>query len=638
MITTPREDRDAFMVSVFTDFHRFLRAVWNDRGLDKVAPLSDVELELADFISGFDREAAEQAADGLTARDLLEVVGGTTDILTALPRRRIALALRGFGKTTIIAALVCYRLGRDPNRKILIVSKNVGEAKKTIKLIKGWLEDIWFLRHLCPVKRLGDRDASTYLDVRGAKKQRQPSVSCVGIEGQLEGNRAHTLIPDDIETKGNTKTFDARQELSRLVGEFKNILYPHRPYSQGGPIDPVEIVFIGTPKHEESVYFQRHRAGYILRSWPIAFPTPDQKVINLSPLLTELLSRGQAKPGDPTLPHRFNREEIRERQSEGALEYAMESMLQSDLAVSMRYPLKLADLMVMDVPRDSAPLEVVYGTRDHNGSTVIEDLPSIGFGSDVLHRPAMISKDHAPYLGTRMRIDPSGDGADFTGVAVASYLAGTLWVKAVEGLPGGYSEPALHAIARMARDLRVDTIGVEDNFGRGMFQTIFRPVLESYFLRPGQHPEFPQGWVCKIEDKNAVGQKELRIIQTIGPALGRHAIVIDKAAIAVRNGQPGRWDPPVASMTSYTTRDATLDNELQYQITRITKDRKALPEDGKIDALEGVIKDWQEALNIDPRLAAQQTRQQWREDIEEAEMIEMGIIDGPRDTRWFRHR
>lgn len=631
MLTTQNFDRDAYdaveaqyLYNCFWSFRFFLREFWVELQLSRKTMLSEVEYDLADYMS------ASGTCQGIS-------------------RRRIVLAMRGFGKTTMVVALTCWRLFRDPERRIIIVSKSETHGKRTIRLIKGALNQVWFLQHLAPVKSLKDLDHATYFTCRGIPVSSQPSVSCIGIDGQLEGNRAHSIYPDDVETKSNVKTHAARAELYRLTGEFKNIVYPYREcvtlpnglpdpsVEINGPIDPVEIVYQGTPKHEESVYFRRHANGYALRSYPIALPDASQTVLCLAPILQARLDAGEAA-GLPTLPHRFPREEIIERQAEGALEYAMESMLQANLATSLRYPLTLNGLMVMDVPLHSAPVEVAWGERDHNGSTVIEELESAGFDDDRLRRPAMISKDYAPYVGTRMRIDPSGGGPDKTGVAVGSFLNGNIWVHAVEGFGGGFSEASLRAIAEMARALRVDTITIEDNFGRGMFQQIFTAVLETYFLPPNRNAEFPKGWTCRVESVNATGQKELRIIETLGPAIGHHRLIIDTEAIRLRGpGEPSKWGRNIPK-DRHRDRDNDRDNELQYQITRITRDRKSLREDGKIDALEGLVRDWLQALDIDPRKAAKTHRTQLEEDLAQQELDQFLEEPDRGPPRFFRHR
>lgn len=545
----------AVIEAITTDFVVFINELWIDRKLDKVAPLSEVELDMAAFASGQSTTA----------------------------RRRGVLAFRGVGKTTGgSAALTAYRHLRDLNRRVLIISKAEKEAKKTCGLVREWYDQVWFLRHLAP--QMHQRDASTYFDVANTKEDRQPSLSVVGIDGQLEGNRAHSIFPDDVETKGNTKTIEARDELRRMIRECKNILYPHREHADGGPIDPVEIVHFGTPKHEETLFLDLIKIGYDFRGYPIAFPSPDQKVINLAPILADKLTKSEAKPGDPTVPKRFPAFEIIERRAEGIIDFSMESMLIADLGEGARYPLRLSDLLVMDVHRDLAPTQVVYGRRDNSGTTEIptEELPHDGFANGRLHRPAFIGRDVAPFHGTKLFIDPAGRGEDRTGLAAVAHLHGMLFVKTVRGLEGGASTEKLSAIARIARDCNARDILVEDNID--VFNTYVEMLeveVRRLFLEPGEDPAFPDGWKASVERRRSTGQKELRIIAACEPVFSAHRCIFDRSCFLPAQG------------------DRDID-ALAYQISRLTKERGALREDGKLDSLASCIKEWQHALSQDP--------------------------------------
>jgi hypothetical protein len=534
------------------DFRVMLHELWIDRGLHRKAPLSDVEIDMAHF-----------AATG--------------------PRRRGVLGLRGIGKTTGgSAALTSFRHLRDRSRQIIIVSKSEKEAKKTSRLIREWYDRVWFLKHLAP--RQGQRDAATYFDVAGAKENRQPSLSVIGIDGQLESNRGHSIYPDDVETKGNTKTLDARLELRRLCREFRNILYPTNEISAAELIDPMEIVHFGTPKHEETLFNDLIKAGYKFQAYPIQYPRPDQKVISLAPMLKARMDSGQAKPGDYVIPHRFGEIEVSERRAEGLIDFSMESMLIADLGEGSRYPLRISDLIVLQVHRDLAPTQVVHGTRDHNGSTEIPDSEILhdGFAGGKLYRPAFIGKDFTPYTGTKAFVDPAGRGLDRTGLGIVSHLVGMLFIKGAYGLEGGASTERLNEIAGLCRLHNVREILVEDNID--VFNTYFELLelaVRQHFLEPGEDPAFPQGWKASCERRRSTGQKELRIIAAVEPVLSSHRVIIDPACL-----RPAPND-----------REA---DSLLYQLSRLTKERGCLTEDGKLDAVASCIKEWQSALSQDP--------------------------------------
>lgn len=560
IIDRPAQERREKMLR--SSFPYFVKALWADRRLDRVHPLGDIDMDFCEYVSGG-------------------------------PSPREVLAFRGFGKTTILCALFMYRGLRDPNREQIMFSKSLSHAKKAVGLCREWVDTVWFLRHLAPTPDVSDTTIFFDFGTRARGRSKQPSVSAYGIDGMPEGNRAHGIAGDDIETKGNTRTQEGRELLVRLCGEFTNILYPDLPRDKGGPVDPCEIIMAGTLKHEESLYKDRAKKGYTVRTYPLAVPSLTDQIMGLAPIITTKIAAGELKhttqeqyQNNPIFPGRFPAEEILKRMAEGRHEFAMEHMLISDLSDAQRYPLRLSDLMVMSVPRDVAPITVTYGTRDHSGETTVPGIPSLGLTGDKMYRPFAIDSSVAPYQGTKAVIDIAGEGSDKTGVAIVSMLNGTYWVKYCRGHDGGTSTASLAEIAELCRQHGVREVFVETNID--IFDT-YTPMLEvelrKLFLEPNPDAsEYPQGWKCSIERFRVGGQKEERICGVLGPVFAGHRIVMDPASLLPRGGEK--------------------DHEtLQYQITRIQRIRKCLREDGAIDALASCIAKWQEqsaGVRIDP--------------------------------------
>lgn len=556
----------------------FARAVWEDRKLDKVAPLSDIEEDIIIYAAGLHKTAAGR---------LVQLAG----------TNRGVLAPRGVGKTHIVLVVAAWRLFRDPNRKILIPSKSETHAKKAIRLLREWINNVWFLKHLTP--RADQVDSATKFEVGPAVPSLQPSVTAIGIDGQLEGNRAHSIFPDDVETEGNTKTLEAREALDARVKEFKDILYPNRPHDDGGPVDPVEIVYIGTYHHEESVYGKLSERGYSFRTWTIAAPQTTDKILNLAPIIQAKLDNGQLRYTEggnyhlnPVFPHRFPADNIAEKMAEGRIRFSMQHMLLRNLGETNRYPLRTADLIVMDVHRDKAPVSVLYGTRDHNGSTEIpyNEIPHDGFAGNRLYRPFSLDSTVLAYTGTKAFVDPAGRGDDRTGLAIVSHLAGMLFIKGVYGLEGGSSSERLSEIAHLCRLHGAREIFVEDNIDVfGTYVELLEVEVRRHFVEPND-PEFPDGWKASVERRRSTGQKELRIVAALEPAMSTHRVVIDRRALLpLPNDRP--------------------EDSLAYQITRLTKEPHSLKEDGKIDALASCVKEWQHALRLAPDAAASRQKQ-----------------------------
>lgn len=567
-MTQPIVTVQDYIDRLHNDYTFFMRQVFADRQLDKHAPIGWVEEDILDWIQNG-------------------------------PKRSGVLAWRFFGKTHLITAgVTCWDLLRDPDAKILIVSKSEGEAKKTLALIRDWIEHVPFLQHLRPGDN--DRDSATQFDVAPSEPSRTPSVVAKGVDGQITGTRASRVIADDVETKVNTKTLEARVDLDEKVRELSAIAsYGER-----------RITYIGTYHHEESLYLKLQERGYAFRTWPMLYPKPDDKILNLAPAIQERIDNGDAKPGDITAPYRVTREIVIEQQSEGRSHFAMQFMLISDLGETERYPLHLEDLIVFPVHRDQSPISIAWGKNNGQGqSTRITDIPSLGFGNDGFYAPIMYDSQWAEYQGCKMWIDPSGRGKDKTGYAIVAYGHGRLWCKACGGLTGGFDPATLSTLANIAKLHNATEIYIEDNFGQGMFEPLFVPVLQQHFLEPGKDDQFPAGWKASTETIRVTGQKEIRIIDNLEPVMNQHRLIIDRSV---------------------------AENEtLQRQMTRLTRQRDCLEHDDELESLAMCVAQWQDTLRIDPEKAADQQRDRVIE--EELQRMQQWAGLNTSKPRWFTH-
>lgn len=531
----------------------FVEGLWHEWGNDKKMPLTWLEEDAIRYT--FDRKG---------------------------PRFRGIKAFRRCGKTswgTIPLPLYRWFCG-DLNRCIIVISKSADEAKKTAYAIRSALDSIWFLKHLAPVP--GQRDNIMLFDVNGRTSlSRQPSLQVIGVGGHMEGNRAHTIVIDDVETKSNTQSVTARDKLFTLCTEFTHIAFKDEDESQSGES---EVIVMGTVKHEDSLYTKLERGGYKFRTYPAAYPPNDIRIHDLAPCIES--RRGQHAVWEPTAPHNRDAHEISQAKALSYREFLKEWMCVVDFGGTLRHPLKLANLIVVDsIHRDFGITQFMWGTENSKGSTRIADIELLGFDGDYLHRPAVIGDQTAPFWRTHCYIDPAFGGHDKTGAAFGSNLGANIQVKGVYGLDGGTTDLALDRIANLCREHGVQYVYCEQNAGHGLYDKVLWPHLQRLFVEPGQHPKFPLGWKCQIVDDPKVTkagiQKERRIIETLEPALSQHRLI---AARSVVERDPGE----------------DIENALQFQISRITPERDSLPEDGKIDALAGLIKSLDSNLDLDP--------------------------------------
>ena len=482
-------------------------------------------------------------------------------------KRRIIEAFRGVGKSWMAAAYTLWLLRNDPQKKIMVVSASKTRADDFSQFCLRLIREMPLLQCLEP-DRDEQRSAGNRFDVRPAIPDQSPSLKSVGIFGQLTGSRADLILADDCEVPNTSWTVSMREKLIACVGEFNAILKP------GG-----ETMFLGTPQTEESLYNKLRLRGYECRIWPARYPAnPERYGDSLAPFIVEGVGD---TPGKPTDPRRFSEIDLIEREaSYGRSQFALQFQLDTTLSDMQRYPLKLGDMMVMEL-KDHAPEKLVWSS---GAEYRITDLPAVGFSGDYYHRPAFITGDWLPFTGVVMHIDPSGRGSDETAYAIVAHLNGNLFLLEVGAFVEGYTEQVLEGLAKAAKRHKVQVIQLEDQFGQGMLESLLQPYLRLH------HP-------CQVEAVRSNVQKERRIINALEPVLNQHRLIVNRSVVEndvkTRDG--------VADETS-------LSYQLMHQLTHITVDRQSLAHDDRLDAVAGAIQYWNESLAIDEDRAIKERR------------------------------
>jgi hypothetical protein len=513
------------------------------------------------------------------------------------PRRRMIQAFRGIGKSWITAAYVIWRLLRNVNERILVVSASKDRADSFSIFVKRLINEIPELHFLRPHN--DQRDSNIAFDVGPSEPHQAPSVRSVGITGQLTGGRATVIIADDIEVPKNSLTHMQREKLSELVKEFDAVLSP------GG-----EVIYLGTPQTEMSLYNQLPERGYDVRVWPARFPS--EKLASrygerLAPLIQQMLAEKPELAADysgrgaPTDPARFHDTDLLERQaSYGRSGFSLQFMLDTSVSDEDRYPLKLSDLVVMALDVEVAPVKLSWGSAPEQ---LALGLPVVGLAGDRLFRPMFVAKDFAKYQGVVMAIDPSGRGGDELGYAIVAMLNGYLYVLDCKGLKGGYSDTNLETLARIAKTFQVRHIIVEENFGDGMFTKLLTPFLTRIYP-------------CTTEELKHSIQKEKRIVDTLEPVMNQHRLVVNEKLIQ----EDAKVEEP-----KY---------QLFYQMTRITKDRGALAKDDRIDVLAMAVSYWVEQMDKDVESNERDHRDAaLQQEIDR--FMEHALGARPESTSWF---
>ena len=474
-------------------------------------------------------------------------------------------ALRGIGKTWITGAYVAWRLLRNPNEKILIISQSGAHSDNIAIFIRKLIDTMPILEHLIP--RADQRSSVISFDVNGCEVSVQPSVKALGITSQLQGNRASLLISDDVEGQNNSATEKRRQDLLNQVAEYEAILQTS---------DNSQILVLGTPQTSESIYTRLRDKGYVTRIYPAKYPDNIESYQGcLADYIVQDINNNPALV-NKSIDERFSDEDLYQRElSYGRSGFKLQFMLDTTLSDAEKYPLKTRDLIVTDLSPEQAPTKLMWSSQSHDS---IQDIPNVGFTGDTLQRPSL-QESYGNYEGSILAIDPSGRGSDEMGWCIVNHLLGKVFVPAFGGLRGGYDEANLVRLSEIAKEYKVNKVVVESNFGDGMYTKL---------LTPHVHKIYP----VEIEEVRVTAQKELRIIDALEPVMNQHRLIIDMRVIQ------DDYDSARATFSP----DKAPQYMLIYQLSRLSKERGSLRHDDRLDSLAQGVKYFQDYLDVNQEI------------------------------------
>ncbi|AIA83164.1 maturase, NTPase containing [Lauvirus lau218] len=531
--------------------------------------------ELKVYVNDF-REYLKYVWEGINLPEPTPIQIDMARTLMVGDKRMLLEAFRGVGKTYITGAYVTWRLLRNPNEKVLIVSQSGPHSEAIAQFVRRLIFDLPILEHLIPSSEM--RNSVKSFDVSGCEVTVQPSVKSLGITSQLQGNRASILISDDVEGLQNSATEQMRAKLLATVAEYDAILQT---------TEDAQIIILGTPQSGESIYNKMRDKGFRTIVYPARFPE-DVEVYKgcLADYVAIPLENGTKKPGEIT-DFRFTHEDLVEREASiGKSWFRLQYQLDTTLSDADKHPLKTSDIIVHDLDIKTGPISISYGSSRE----LLVDLPNIGFTGDSLYRASHIDKDYAPYEYSVLSIDPSGRGKDETGYAVIKQLHSKVFVADVGGISGGYTPENLVKIAQLAKEHMCNVIIIESNFGDGMFNELLKPILKSIYP-------------CSVEEVRNNKQKELRIIDTIEPLLNQHRLVFDYSLLK-------------RDINGAVSDHKNLSYSLVHQLTHISKDRGSLYHDDRLDALSIALGYIVNNLG----LSSEEALERYKEDLLEQEL------------------
>lgn len=534
------------------------------------------------------------------------------------PLMQMVQAQRGEAKSTIAAIFAVFCLIHDPQHRVLVVSAGGTQASEIATLIQRIILTVPQLECLRPDKNEGDRTSVDAFDIHYTLKgiDKSPSVACIGVTGNLPGKRADLLIADDVESNKNSRTAANRELLLNITLEFSAIC-------TGRPGVPGRILYLGTPQTSDSIYNTLPGRGFDIRIWPGRYPTLAQREAYGPHLAPSIVQRLEGDPnlafgggpmgdeGQPTDPHLFDEDKLQAKlRDRGPSSFQLNYMLNTKLMDSMRFPLKLENLVVLNAAGTRFPLTVTRGMSMQS----LRSFQSAGLGFQMM-APHGLSEETADLQGIHMQIDPAGGGAngDETAFAVTGFLNSTVYLLAIGAVPGGYSGDSLKELRKIAIKYKPNVIGIEKNLGYGAFAKIFLPIL-----RADEGNE--KGYKGEIREEFVSGNKEARIIGTLEPVMARGSLVVLESCVEMDH--------------EYTEVHAKSGKRqifsVFHQIAKLTQQRGSLAHDDRVDALEGSVRHWVAQLALDQnKIIEKQEQENFQKWLRDPTGMKAATMKGP---------
>lgn len=160
-------------------------------------------------------------------------------------KRSLCLAPRNSSKTTTWAKKgPLWLLGRNPNLRILMLSRTAARAAANMRFIRSNIENNPYLKEVFPNLKKGYPWTDDDIVVENSRNDAEPSVTARGLEGSIPGLRADILVADDIIDKTSVMTDIQRKKVIEFWNE--QVLPVVNP---GG-----RILSIGTTYHNKDFY------------------------------------------------------------------------------------------------------------------------------------------------------------------------------------------------------------------------------------------------------------------------------------------------------------------------------------------------------------------------------------------------
>jgi len=186
----------------------------------------------------------------------------------------VLLAPRGFGKTTIVGGYIIWRIVRDPDIRILIVTINQNKANEMMTFIQHHLEKNEKLIEIFGEQKGTGEWSRNQLRVKrqgiSGVAHKEPTLEVLGVESKMISGHYDLIVLDDITDLQNSRTEHRRRELQDW---YSHILLPML-------LPNGQIIDIGTRFHQNDIHgFLMSKPSYVSKVYKAIINEKEKKVL-----------------------------------------------------------------------------------------------------------------------------------------------------------------------------------------------------------------------------------------------------------------------------------------------------------------------------------------------------------------------
>lgn len=200
---------------------------------------------------------------------------------------RLVWSPRGISKSMTSQIYVVWRLLRDPDEHILVLSQSSTRAKSYTQFVKKLIKLLPITRSMSPRNNI-ERTSSESFDVVGATASDSPSVYASGVGNSIAGMRASLLIIDDVETHITVQSQALIERTQHGVNEAHNLLMSGKD----------ESITLATPHSQNSLYLKWLDSGTHAFICPARYPEDNSVYMGfLAPFVKDRLDKDKSLVG-----------------------------------------------------------------------------------------------------------------------------------------------------------------------------------------------------------------------------------------------------------------------------------------------------------------------------------------------------